>query len=304
MNYARISLITALLATTALADNCAATDKQAQGDDIISTAVSAGQFNTLATALTKAGLIDALKGKGPFTVFAPSDKAFAKLPKGTVESLLKPENKAQLTAILTYHVVSGRLDAKQVMGMTGATTLEGQRLSFKSRDGKVMIDNATVVTANIECSNGVIHVIDNVVLPESKSIPEVADSAKQFKTLLAAVKAAGLAETLMGKGPYTVFAPTDAAFAKLPEGTVESLLKPENRDKLVAILSYHVIKGRVYSPDAVKAGKATTLQGQAITISVRNGKAYADKAQIVATDIDAGNGVIHVIDAVMLPSAS
>jgi len=133
--------------------------------DIVGTAISAGQFKTLVAALQAAGLVDTLKGAGPFTVFAPTDAAFAKLPAGTVESLLKPENKAKLTAILTYHVVPGRVLAAQVVDMSSATTVNGQPLSIHSEGGVVMVGGARVVSADILCSNGVIHVIDTVLLP-------------------------------------------------------------------------------------------------------------------------------------------
>jgi len=133
--------------------------------DIVDTAVAAGSFNTLAKALTAAGLVDTLKGPGPFTVFAPTDAAFAKLPAGTLDDLLKPENKEKLVAILTYHVVPGKVDAKQVAKMSDAKTVNGKELKIMSQGGKVMVDNADVVKTDIECSNGVIHVIDAVLLP-------------------------------------------------------------------------------------------------------------------------------------------
>ncbi len=137
-----------------------------QPQDIVSTAVAAGSFKTLAAALKAAGLVETLQGKGPFTVFAPTDEAFAKLPKGTVEELLKPENKEKLTAVLTYHVVPGTVMAKDVVGLKTAKTVNGQELTVATKDGKVMIDGATVVKTDIGCSNGVIHVIDSVVLPK------------------------------------------------------------------------------------------------------------------------------------------
>jgi uncharacterized surface protein with fasciclin (FAS1) repeats len=134
--------------------------------DIVETAVAAGSFKTLEAALQAAGLVDTLKGKGPFTVFAPTDEAFAKLPAGTVEDLLKPENKAKLAAILTYHVVPGTVMAAQAAKLTSAKTVNGASLTIHAMGGKVMIDNATVTKADIACSNGVIHVIDTVVLPK------------------------------------------------------------------------------------------------------------------------------------------
>ena len=270
--------------------------------DIVDTAVAAGAFKTLVAALTAAELVDALKGEGPFTVFAPTDEAFSKLPKGTVESLLKPENRQQLVSVLTYHVVSGDLSAKQVVMRDAAETLNGQRIDIKLSGNGVTVDEAKVITTDVMASNGVIHVIDSVMLPSSETIVGVAEQAGSFGTLIAAVKAAGLADVLMGDGPFTVFAPTDEAFAALPAGTVESLLEEENRGKLQTILKYHVLSGRAYSDALLKQKAVGTLAGLDVRISIKNGKARADDATIVATDIDAANGVIHVIDRVLLPS--
>lgn len=136
--------------------------------NIVETAVAAGSFNTLAKALQAAGLVDTLKGAGPFTVFAPTDEAFARLPAGTLEELLKPENKAKLTAILTYHVVPGKVMASEVTGLTSAKTVNGGSLKVSVKNGGVMVDNARVVKTDIATSNGVIHVIDSVMLPAAK----------------------------------------------------------------------------------------------------------------------------------------
>ena len=134
--------------------------------DIVDTAVAAGSFGTLAAALQAADLVETLKGKGPFTVFAPTDEAFAKLPAGTVEMLLRPENKAKLQAILTYHVVPGSVRASDVVKLTSAKTVNGKALSIASRDGSVRIGGAKLVQMDIAASNGVIHVVDTVILPE------------------------------------------------------------------------------------------------------------------------------------------
>lgn len=148
---------------TAIADE--GSDSMTAQTDIVDTAVAAGQFNTLAAALDAAGLIATLKGDGPFTVFAPTDEAFAKLPEGTVETLLKPENRDQLVSILTYHVVPGKVLAKDVVNLSEATTVNGSDVSIKVMDGKVQINKATVIAADVASSNGVIHVIDTVILP-------------------------------------------------------------------------------------------------------------------------------------------
>jgi len=138
----------------------------------------------------------------------------------------------------------------------------------------------------------------------SHDIVDVAAENGSFKTLVAAVKAAGLVDTLKGAGPFTVFAPTDEAFAKLPAGTLDNLLKPENKDQLVAILTYHVVPGKVSAKDVVKLDSAKTVQGQSIAIVVDGDKVAVDKATVVKTDVDASNGIIHVIDAVILPKQS
>ena len=270
--------------------------------DIVTTAVEAGSFKTLAAALTAADLVETLQGKGPFTVFAPTDEAFAKLPEGTVANLLKPENKGQLIAVLTYHVVPGKVMASDVAKLNAASTVNGQRVDVKVGDNGVKIDQANVIKADIACSNGVIHVIDHVLLPSSSNIPVTADNAGTFKTLLAAAEAAGLVEALSGEGPLTVFAPTDEAFAKLPAGTVSSLLKPENKQQLAAILKFHVVAGRVFSNDLISQKKAETLQGGKLHLTLQGAGAQIEGANLIVTDLDASNGVIHVIDAVLLPT--
>jgi uncharacterized surface protein with fasciclin (FAS1) repeats len=156
-----LPLVALLSATAGLQINA-----QAPTKDIVDTAVSAGSFKTLAAALQAADLVGTLKGAGPFTVFAPTDAAFAKLPAGTVENLLKPENKAKLAAILTYHVVPGRVTAEQAAKLPSAKTVNGASLTIHAMDGKVMVDNASVTKADIAATNGVIHVIDTVVLPK------------------------------------------------------------------------------------------------------------------------------------------
>lgn len=290
-------LLAACVANAQAADGCAAKANAAActgSKDIVDTAVSAGSFKTLAAALKAAGLVDTLKGKGPFTVLAPTDEAFAKLPKGTVEGLLKDPPK--LRQVLKYHVVSGNAMAKDVIKLTSVKTLLGQSISIDASDG-VKVNNATVVKADIPCSNGVIHVIDAVILPKD-DVVDVARKAGSFKTLLTAVEAAGLTDTLRGEGPYTVFAPTDDAFAKLPKGTVEGLLK--DVPKLKQILLYHVVPGKNMAADVVKMSKAKTAQGQSVRISTSDG-VKVDGANVVKTDVPASNGVIHVLDAVILP---
>jgi len=301
--------------------------------DIVDTAVAAGSFTTLVAAVDAAGLVETLKGDGPFTVFAPTDDAFAALPEGTVESLLE-DPEGTLTDILLYHVVAGNVMAADVVGMDGAdvetvgggtftVVLEGDAVTLHDGTGNAV----TVVATDIEASNGVIHVIDAILMPSAgdeameeghsdmSDGEEMSDdegmseavAAGSFTTLVAAVDAAGLVETLKGDGPFTVFAPTDDAFAALPEGTVESLLEdPEGA--LTDILLYHVVAGNVMAADVVGMDGADVetvgggtftvmLDGDAVMLNDGSGNAVT----VVATDIETSNGVIHVIDAVLIP---
>ncbi|QDU76809.1 Immunogenic protein MPT70 precursor [Bremerella volcania] len=160
-------LIAGLIAFAVVAGTSSwAAAQESQEKDIVDTAVEAGKFKTLVAAVKAADVVETLKGEGPFTVFAPTDEAFGKLPKGTVESLLKPENKEKLVAILTYHVVPGKVTAKDVVKLSEAKTVQGSTAKITVKAGKVMIDDANVVKTDIETSNGVIHVIDSVIMPE------------------------------------------------------------------------------------------------------------------------------------------
>jgi transforming growth factor-beta-induced protein len=283
---------------------------EAPAPDIVDTAVAAGTFTTLAAALEAAGLVETLKGEGPFTVFAPTDEAFAKLDKALLDDLLKPENKETLVAILTYHVVPGKVTAADVVNLPSAKTVQGEEITIKVDGNTVMVNDAKVTQTDIAARNGVIHVIDTVILPPTvaeklaapaQDIVEVAVAAGNFKTLAAALEAAGLVETLKGEGPFTVFAPTDEAFAKLDKALLDDLLKPENKDTLVAILTYHVVPGKVTAADVVKLNKAKNVQGEEITIKVDGNTVMVNDAKVTQTDIAASNGVIHVIDTVILP---
>lgn len=275
------------------------------GKDLVSVALADGRFGTLATALTESKLVETLQGKGPFTVFAPTDEAFSKLPKGTVETLLKPENRDQLQAVLTYHVISGSVDLAGALAAKTAKTVQGAEVKIGFSDGKVRVNEAALLTADIRCSNGIIHVIDSVILPPkpASDLLSVAERAGNFKTLLAAVEAAGLTEALSGDKPVTIFAPTDQAFAALPKGTVESLLKPENREQLVAILTLHAVQGKVSAGDALNARQAKALSGGALEFKIADGLFKVNGATIVTADLVCDNGIIHVIDTVLLPEA-
>ena len=270
---------------------------------IVETAVADGNFKTLAAALGAADLADALNAKGPYTVFAPTDAAFAKLPEGVVTDLLKPANKSKLQEILKYHVISGNIGLSDALKAGNATTLQSESVKVSFKDGKVLVNGATLLNADLKTSNGVIHVIDSVLLPPAPAndIASVAKKAGQFKTLLAAVDAAGLNSVLTGKDQVTVLAPTDAAFQALPKGTVEALLKPESKSKLADILSTHVIKGSISAGTALNAGTAQSFNKQNLKFEIANGIFKVNGVTITKTDIKCDNGVIHVIDAVILP---
>lgn len=300
----------------------------AQDADIVDTAIAAGDFNTLVTAVQLAGLVEALKGEGPFTVFAPTDEAFAKLPPDVLQAALD-DPEGLLTQVLLYHVVPGKVMSSDLSDGLEVATLQGESVKFTLGDGVAMVNDANIIAADIEASNGVIHVIDSVILPPSvvaaaaeemaeaaatptpmeESMEEMADivdtaiAAGSFNTLVAAVQAAGLVDALRGPGPFTVFAPTDDAFAKLPAGTLDALLADPTGD-LTQILLYHVVPGKVMAADLSDGLEATTLQGGTVVFKLADGAAMVNDANIIATDIETSNGVIHVIDSVILPPAA
>jgi len=266
---------------------------------IVDVAVEDGRFTTLVAAVEAAGLAETLSGEGSFTVFAPTDDAFAALPEGTVEALLA--DIPALTDILLYHVVEGEVMASDVSELSNAMTLQGQYVDIAVEDGAVMIDDAQVIITDIEASNGVIHAIDGVIMPESRDIVDIAVEDGRFTTLVEAVQAADLVDALKGEGPLTVFAPTDDAFAALPEGTLEALLA--DIPALTDILLFHVVEGKVMASDVVELTNTPTLQGQYADIVFEDSKVMIEGAEVIITDIEAANGVIHVIDAVIQPES-
>lgn len=287
------------LGLTACDDDSGPTQINDEPGTIVTVAQSAGNFNTLLTALDAAGLTAALEGDGPFTVFAPTDAAFASIDGEVLNDLVADTE--LLTAVLTYHVVPGRYTSGEVVGLTSAPTLNGKAVSIAVEDGSVRVDNATVTATDIEASNGIIHVIDQVILPEAiADIVQVARTAGTFNTLLAALEGAGLTEVLKGDGPFTVFAPTDEAFAAVPSEALAALLA--DQEALTAVLTYHVVPGELSSADVLGSSALTTVNGAQAAISIDGeGQPRIDDAVITATDIDARNGVIHVIDRVIFP---
>merc|ERR1712203_205474 len=265
-------------------------------------------------------------------VFAPTNDAFGKLPEGTVDTLLKPENKAQLVDILTYHVLPEQVLSKDLKFFQRAATVEGKNVHiynnpfgtykgvFVTPDGKTF--NKVTAADNL-ATNGVAHIIDGVLLPPAASVElteadgpeptvnivELAQSVPDLSTLVAAVVAGDLAETLSSPGPFTVFAPTNDAFGKLPAGTVDTLLKPENKAQLVDILTYHVLPAQVKSTDLKFFQRVQTVEGKNVHVLKNRRGVYVspdgkDFKQVTAADNLASNGVVHIIDGVLLPPVS
>ncbi len=267
--------------------------------DIVETAQDAGSFKTLLAAAEEAGLVDALKGEGPLTVFAPNDDAFNQLLEETgltAEELLADP---RLGNILKFHVVPGKVMSTDLAdGMSAETLLSPQEINISINDGVFLNDDIQVIAPDIEASNGVIHVIDGVLWPAD--IVETA-VAGGFNTLVTAVDRAGLVEALKGPGLFTVFAPIDEAFEALPSGVLEELL--DNPEDLADVLLFHVISGQVMAETVLNfdGQEVETLLGETIEISVDHGEAFLGQSKVTRTDIQTLNGVIHVIDLVLVP---
>ncbi|MDX1935377.1 MAG: fasciclin domain-containing protein [Capsulimonadales bacterium] len=303
-------------------------------EDIPTLAAKDPQFSTLVRLLQAADLTETLKQPGPFTVLAPTNEAFEKLPQTQRDDLLKPENRAMLRRVLLFHVTRGKMTAADVGRLAVGTrgpTLAGDELTVTSTE-PLKINGAMVVRTDINADNGVIHVIDTVLMPTTPSpsgpavtpttgtvaplpnatplgtmtLTEVASADPQFSTLVTLLKAAGFDESLSKRGPLTVLAPTNEAFNKLPSGTVEDLMKPENLTTLQAILKYHLVPGQYVASDVSGLnGQAasTTLRGSTLAVSTTGG-VRVNNATVVRPDVGARNGVIHVIDTVLMPPAS
>ena len=266
--------------------------------NIVETAESDGRFTTLIFALEATGLDEILKSAGPFTVFAPTDDAFATLPSEVLNWLVA--NPTALTEVLLYHVVSGKLMATDVVAMTSIETLQGGNLTITTTDTMVMVNDASVILTDIECTNGVIHAIDTVLMPEGVlDIIRTTIYAGSFTTLLTALEAADLVRALEDLGPFTVFAPTDDAFAALDPDLLTYLL--DNPTKLAEVLLHHVVSGSFTAEEVLEHGCLTTLQEGFLNIHVVDSAVMIDGATIIATDIICSNGIIHVIDAVLIP---
>ena len=292
-----IRSINALGASSSKSTSTANTASTA-GDDLVSVAKSAG-LTTLLELVTLAGL---KLPKTPVTIFAPNNDAFAAIPKATLKQLLLPESRDTLRQILTHHIVPGVQTSGSVLNSRSLPALSDQSLSIDADNGKIA--GASIVAVDVPFNGGIVHVIDAVMLPESRSISEIASTEGQLSTLMKAANSANLLSRLERQsGSWTVFTPVNSAFDKLPPGTVESLLEQGNVRTLTQVLGLHVVPGRIEARDLLAKKSLTTLTGTPLAISLKSGKlTLGANARIIASDIQASNGIIHIIDEVLLPA--
>jgi transforming growth factor-beta-induced protein len=309
-------LLAGLLVGCSSSDSHNPSTTPAATSDIVDTAIADGNFTQLVAALQAAGLVDALKGPGPFTVFAPTDTAFGAIPANALNALLTDPNKAPLQDILKYHVFDGEVLASTAITLAGQSVpmLNGDLLAIDTAGADLVLNtagtSATVVQEDILTTNGVIHVIDVVLDPaDGKStIVDKLDNLGNFTTLLTAVGAVpGLAGTLSGPGPFTLFAPTDTAFGKIPAATITALLA--DIPTLQNILTYHAIGSEIFAVDAIAASGSTvtTLNTSDVAVDLVGSDLYlnfggSSPAIVTVTDYISTNGVIHVIDTVLDPN--
>merc|ERR1712166_805434 len=284
--------------------------------NIVQLAQATPDLSTLVTALVAGGLTGTLSGKGPFTVFAPTNEAFAKIETKALNALLK--NKAQLDKLLEYHVLAANFHMRELMSVKTVKTLEGETLDVTDPGGVIKVNNAKVLTADVAASNGFVHIIDTVLmtpsgppLPLKKDIVHVAEGNADLSTLVAALPAGKLVATLEGKGPFTVFAPTNEAFAKIPKDTLTALLG--NQKLLDQVLEYHVLSGAFSMRDLMAALKIrtksgleyheliTTLEKEEVLVRSMCEAIMVNNADVVVADVEATNGVVHVVDKVLVP---
>ena len=302
MNRALTLLMIACLSLSTVAFGVSADETK----DIPANAEATGLHDSLVAALAHAGLVETLQGDGPFTVFAPTDAAFeaAGIDLSTFDT--EAENET-LSDILLYHVISGAVDAANVTDGLVATMVNGDNVTFTVTNETVMINDANVTDRDVAASNGIIHIIDKVLLPPAEEpaledISGVAAGTGVHDSLVAALAHAGLVATLQGDGPFTVFAPTDEAFAEAGID-LSTFDNDEANATLTDILTYHVYAGSVAAADVTDGMVATMVNGDDATFTVVNGTVMVGGATVTSADVAASNGVIHVIDKVLMPPA-
>lgn len=307
-------LVLGLILSSAIFTSCKKDEPapMASAKNIVQIVMDDPNFSFLEAAVVKADLATTLSSSGPFTVFAPTNDAF-KAAGFANEAAVTAASKDVLTAILTYHVLSGATPASAIPTATNTqvTTVNGASLSVTKNDKGVFVNSATVIQADVKAKNGIIHVINKVLMPPSGNIVETAIGNPNLSFLVAAVVKASTGSTdvaavLSGTGPFTVFAPTNDAFKAAGFATTEAI-RNTDADVLASILTYHVLSGRVFSTDLAEGIMPATLNGAKVTITLAGGAKVkgignASATNIIATDIVTTNGVVHVIDHVLLPS--
>jgi len=303
-------LAVALFSSAAVLQGCGGggdKPKPAGPKTIVGLAEATPTLSTLVTALKLAdpAVLKTLEGTGPFTVFAPTDTAFSELPKPLFTYLTHTQD--TLTTVLEYHVTNGAVKSSDLTDGEKVKMLAGGDVTIAinkvGNETFVKVNDATVATPNVEASNGIVHIIDKVLVPPSFKPADfnIVSTAvtSGLATLAAAVTAANLTDTLSGAGPFTVFAPNDDAFKALPAGVLEALLKPENKQALAKVLTYHVASGELLAGDLTNGQKITTVETQDVVITIDGKNVSVSGANVVKPNVFATNGVVHVIDKVL-----
>jgi transforming growth factor-beta-induced protein len=305
--------------------------------NIVQTANATADLSTLVKALAAAGLDGTLSGTTPFTVFAPTDLAFAELPAGTLSYLLDPKNVQKLQALLLYHVLNGNVPSTDLGPQQNVSTVNGDQVLVVTNQSapapygrlQVFVNQAQVQAADVVCTNGFVHIINSVLLPPTflhevpaaaavqtvepssttMNIVQTANATADLSTLVKALQAARLTDTLSGPGPFTVFAPTDLAFDKLPAATLSILFQPINIRKLQDLLLYHVVSGTLRAADFGPRQNVTTVNGDQVLVVTNQSapapygrlQVFVNQAQVQAADVMCTNGLVHIINSVLIP---
>ena len=256
-------------------------------------------LKSLVAAIRAADLDETLDFQGPFVLLAPTDQAFSRMTTESLDDLLRPVNKTKLRSILRYHIVPGKFTIDDIAGKKFLTTANGQRLRISNPKGSMSVNDIKIHQDEIGCDNGLILLVDDVLIPNETDILKVLDS-RGFKIFLECVRDAGLDDVLSLDVPFTVFAPTDLAFKKLPPGMLERLRKPENRSELRALLQRHIVQSRVFVPEGAAAETVQNLNHTRLRLSIRSGVLFVDDAAVTNPDIEASNGVLQGIDTLLL----
>jgi uncharacterized surface protein with fasciclin (FAS1) repeats len=306
-----VALVVTVLALPAVAQESDYTwSHSLRHSDLFDTVKSTSGHELFVKAVEASGLESQLRSQGPYTVFIPTDEALSRYAQDKGINLNRPQNQ-QLADILRYHIVPGYLAGTDLYVVPAATTLQGDPVSLSVKGGHAYVDGARVIGSDVSASNGYIYVIDGVLTPGDgtyaekaprpapQTLLETASKEGSYNTFVKAVKAAGLQDKLQS-GHYTVFAPTDQAFAKLPKGSVESLLKPENRHQLEHFLNSHIVPGRVVQEDLAIEGKATAASGETLHVSESGRTFKVEQAKVVEANTAPSNGVLYGVDSVVL----